>query len=424
MHRERGHISTNVSGGASERNAVGLGNLRRDAVQREVELYGIYPGLYICPLRGNTVSSFMIYAPFSPTRYVLDALRGLPKGSNVGLGTFNPKHNMPEAITVSDAIVNHIAYNAYSEASSTYWKKLNEQCLDLGFKVTYLEHPDTYTSIWKLSHEKDRLMEELKNANGDKDASRIIYEKIYVNETNTAHLYRIERSMKILENIRQHNPDIVVLDITQANLLWGSALDGRVLGMKFSYYAELEPDIKTIRDVIRMHMFDDSLKQARIHIANRLNECVEPPLPVSVYGKPAGYKKDMIEIVSVWRRRYVLTNGRITLGKPSFLGIDSLEMPQSRLFELYIERSMARDDGGYDVNGRIEDVYGRSIFSGRLADDALDIKRRYVEDASIPSRLDGPVYYNCKRTRNDVFEGTFSSQESEGKVSMRDLRRE
>jgi hypothetical protein len=309
-----------------------------------MRLYGVDHGGYAVDLLTGEVSELFA----CPSEGLISDISLMPKGSRIGLETLPDRAiGFPEEVKES-------------ESTRVYWNLVLHYCNRAGLEIVYLDDPDLIRKQFRHHFREIKVRRASKTLTARNLAYRI--------KTKAEYILAIEREAKILENIRNGN------------------LAATVVGGVHSDYFFAE-------NLLAPEQYDREVKG---FVKNRLirnaDQCAEGLAEI---------EKSLAEREAIIIRRRAAITGRITDGKPDYIGTWSIEIPTLGLFEMYVDQRK-----GANFSGTIVDVNGSAVFAGQQTPEAVRFRKVYDSRAVVAGGCESPLDYEGQR-RNGRYEGQY-----------------
>lgn len=357
-------------------------------------LYGVDHG-GSSSIAGLTQYNVEVY----PSNGLISELYALPRGTIVGVETFDPADFSGKSITIgkgkSDA-------KEYGVAGGSYWDELLNICKETRLNVAYLDDFAIWQSHVEMKHEAKRIMTNHQRSVRRTerllrpfDPQREMKAKLAAFKalTEANYVFHLDREGMMIENIVKYSPKVVILGSGHGDYMAQVPQEMRQKGIEVTNYK---------REVVDERMLEWSLFN------------VEEDRPIRAKLEQNGTPDPSIlaEREAIIRQHRAVNDGRITgSGKPDYIGTWEVGCPPMGLFEVFIE--------GDNFEGRIEDTQGTAIFSGEVSKGEVFFAKNYNPENATKFATKRTLFYEGK-FKNGQYEGEFSSPDrAYGKFTMR-----
>ncbi len=347
-----------------------------------VRLIGVYHGGEM----RNAITGETICESNFPGRQLIETISKLPKGTRIGLELCNEE----EWDSVNKNLYDLQAGSEWDEKifyekggrSDVYWKDIVRICHDSGHHIIYLDRPEVWFrhneacirayKIKKTGMEIDGRETELdsflKQCKHDDDIHGSIIQMRYIHE--------IERDDAILQSIAEKKPDVVISGTGHTDF-WVANPD--ILKTKYGIVLNGYSTEKLERDGFTLiHVFSEN----------------SIPDPQQVFSR-----------IGLERAMKFIQEGRITDGKPYFVGTWDLACPSKGFFELFVEKT---EDDGF-MTGTIEDFLGTADFECASEDGRFDFSKRYRPSQCDKEALNDWIEYQSEGEPDSGYHGIFKA---------------
>lgn len=329
--------------------------------------------------------------PITPSSELFQELSALPKGTKVGVEFF-PEENFP---------VNEFPIEL-SSGSKFYWHEIIAACYSYGLVVAFLDDLSTFKRFVSKLLEADSLQGHLNVFLEEKESGQLGFPgcgeervkafkaAIYRARVEARYIYEIEREERMVENILQNQPQIVIIGGVHADFLMRGeeSLSQRGMTVK-AYLREDIPEEVTgnlswpFLSTLQAQLSKNSLPDPEVFLARE----------------------------RLIRQYNAVTLGRVTLGNsPDFIGTWDPELEPRGLFEVYPNKGE-----GPEFSGIIEDTLGTASFRGRRDEDEIGFIKTY-NPKYFPAGE--PVSYQGI-FRQDQYEGEWRTGDNTGRFILK-----
>ncbi len=335
-------------------------------------LYGVLYNLTV------DVRSGSVDLRLRPSTAMLDELSKMKRGTLVGMELLEPAHR--------GAIVEEAnKYDMELEKNRVgYLEDLEEHCKASGIGIAYLESPEIVMEHLNAEVRLRTMRDELYGMRVyDQIAERLksVERSEHALLVEREYLQNVSQVSNMISEMKRQGPEAALITKEHAQILWGMQLSGR-LEIEFkSAAAEMRPKMDyrlfyaAASAASEMYEKLSSTYEGsqKIDIAELLGSDIPPN---RFDEGMMGSLKALARADSCMRSHSAVKNGKITEGRPDFIGTDDVDVPLRGLFELYI-----KEESGNEVSGTIEDVYGMAAFRGTFDDAGFRFIKHYGRKA-------------------------------------------
>ncbi len=214
----------------------------------------------------------------------------------------------------------------------------------------------------------------------------------------------VERDCEIRGRLLQFRPDLAFLGAAHSARLYR---DRGLLSKEGIIIDEYWED-----DFKRGHhesdyLFASSMSSKHISVEDVLHSKME--LELKRINSPDETQHDY-DLVHLERCYHALKKGRITDGKPDYIGTWDLDFEHKGLFEIYVTKSSPTEDG-MNIEGIIEDCFGTAEFTGKIEPKGITFVKKYCKNIKYEfygkSVTTDPITYSGFLNKNNEFVGTY-----------------
>ncbi len=247
-----------------------------------------------------------------------------------------------------------------------------------GNKIHFLESESDFQEVAKLT-------ESLVSLKKDRDKSQSESERKELTQRMDRLAIEIEykstlgKEVSILKNISNYNPDLILLGDGHASRFYRLGLLQAHGVSVDEYWQEYAAKDITQEDLILAASASSEEIPMEKYIASDIQlELREITSPNMVKEYPATRHTE--------RLYSIVKTGRVTDGKPDFVGTWLTTYPHRGFFEMYITLK-----DGHHVEGTIEDCIGSATFTGEINDNRIKFFKAYSDTSDLAMK--GPIHY-------------------------------
>jgi hypothetical protein len=311
----------------------------------------------------------------TPSPKLLLDLKGLPKGTKVGLETFDPQQVQKLGFKIRERKF------LIPESQEDYWRSLTSFCQAKGLEVVHLDDFVTFREYAGQLIEAEKIQKKMekpiKTSNlkvEDEETLACLAlemaEAVRRCQVEARYIHIVKREEKILENILRFKPALAVIGMGHSDYL---VKTGQI---KFGRY---------LREEAVVH------PETMYYYGNTIT--AQGPNPKAIAEREY--------LLRNWR---VVTQGKILPGSnPEYIGTWQIGLPSEGLFEVYVHESTRNGE----VTGVIEDCIGTADFTGKIGSKIVRFSKKYQPDNAIKEAAKGNVLYSGQ-FRKQVCIGEYS----------------
>jgi hypothetical protein len=280
-----------------------------------------------------------------PSELLKQKIKDLPTGSKV-------------AIEITQEIIDNPEKYNLTKAAVVYWELIIEHCHSLGHEIIFIGDQQILSETMEAEEEINNYYQSQDALDPSLDKERqLAVKNILAQRAITAYFYYVERENRILLNIVESDPEMVIVGKDIVRHLERSEFRRRIEVDSYTIGREDYPvdEDGNVDDSTEELMIWDSEKDA-IVLADQEE------------------KKRQI----ITRKYNAYTTGRIHPDKVcDWIGSWSTEAPHEGLFEVYIQQA-SKD--GKEVSGIIDDINGPAFFYGGVIGNRLYFTKYYIPE--------------------------------------------
>ena len=271
-----------------------------------------------------------------------------------------------------------------------------------GNPVHFLESVSYFKQMVPLTKRLIALQKQIKRTRNEEKAQalRIDVDKLGI-ELNYMHI--VGREPHIIENIVKYGPNLVFLGAAHASRFYRKREElRRSHGIEIEEYWQDEVvKSPTQEEVVRAMGASDDHVSTEIYLKDKTEvelrkiESVDKAL-------------DEPMMMHVERLYKAVKEGRVTDGKPDFIGTWDTRLTHRGLFEVFIT---SRDVDAHSIEGVIEDCNGSAAFrGGTFPPGTIAFTKRYTH--AVPQAAKGNIEYECKLSSDGLWRGCYRGERS------------
>jgi hypothetical protein len=243
--------------------------------------------------------------------------------------------------------------------------------------------------------------------------------KIYAMDTILVYENLAERYDKVVNALMEAKPSAAVLNYYTGQSIWSETSSGNLQGLKVNGYSEeVEPNQVVVAtaftEIYNLFHKDDEMVEP-----DKIENELGARMPKNGFMPTALTELNFPIIREHVSRKYrAVVEGRITQGKPDFIGTWDKLTPARGLFEMFI-----KERNGKEISGTIEDTYGTASFAGTQHGKEIKFSKRYDPSAHQLGAFSGDIFYEGSTVLSSI-NGTFRLRISSGEFEMQAFGKE
>ncbi len=339
----------------------------------------------------------------SPSKEFSEELKGMPRGTKVGLEWCHKWVENGHTITHTPIEIEGEEVHL-SSAPAHYWNRLLWICREKDFEYVFLDDIDAYFEYAEKIVESHRRGNELEKLARQMECGQLslfpelmrihmqsLKEEVYRADVEAEYIHVVRREEGILRKMKEERPDVIIVGTGHADYFIVRKSDLEDDGIEFECYSrdEIPPD----------------------HVPRLGNDYVDACFIKNAFPDHSiAVGRDRL------KRKYnaAVLGCIVPGGRPDLIGTWNVSIPARGLFEMYVETQ----DGDL-FSGSIEDTLGGAHFDGRKGDISIEFAKEYGIQAAENGAAKGPIEYRGI-LKNGRYEGSFNGKGTRGSFWIKD----